>query len=91
MLSEHLDVFFQVFETECCEGDDAFVTGAVDLDHAIFGFHIDGEIEDPIDGFCQLANNAVDSLNGLHFVDLHDHGASARGRAFQFHGRSSDT
>lgn len=47
----HFDEFLQVFDTEWRKCDDAVVAGTVDPDDAIFGYHINGEVEDPIDGF----------------------------------------
>lgn len=60
----HIDQFAQVFDTERRECDDVVVAGAVDPDHAIFGLHIDGEIEDPIDSFTQFGCNTVDGDRG---------------------------
>src|SRR6056297_516270 len=89
VLTVHFDEAAQVSDPERGECEDAVVAGAADPDHAIFGLHVDGEIEEPIDGFARFGCNAVDGLDGMHIVERHDHAAFARGRDFRFQGRIS--
>lgn len=62
----HFNKLSQLFDPERSECDNAVVAKAVDPDRTIFDFHINGEIEDPINCLSQLCSNAVDGLDGNH-------------------------
>jgi hypothetical protein len=77
-ITVHFDELLRVFDPKRSEGDDNIVAGAEDPDYTIFGFHTDGEIEVLINGFAQFDSDAVDSLDGMHCVQLPGYVACGR-------------
>lgn len=89
MPTVHFNKFSQVLDSEFSECNNAVVAGAAFPNSSDFRFHFNGDIEDPINSFPQFGGDAVDCLDRMHIVELHDHAALARDRAFMLQGKSS--
>ena len=56
----HFDEIDEVLDSEVGERHDAVFADAVDPDHAVFGFHFVGDVEEPVLVFAEILGDAVD-------------------------------
>lgn len=74
------DEVAQALDSVWSEGHDTvLVLEAKDPDEAIFGFHLDGDFEKPVDVLANFDRNTVDGFDGAFLVQLGGHGTVRSG------------
>jgi hypothetical protein len=65
------DELLEVFDAEVGERHLAVVTGSIDSDQAVFGFHVDGYVPEPVLIFAEHLGDAGDGEDVMDLIDLH--------------------
>jgi hypothetical protein len=65
------DEVHEAFDSGVGEGHGLFVAGAVDPDQSVFGFHLAGDVGEPVLVFAKLGSDAGDGSDAVDFIDVH--------------------
>jgi len=71
----HFDEFNQTLDSEVGERRNAVFADPIDPDHAVFGFHLHGDVEEPVLVFAKVLGDEVDGFDVRDLVDVHDQAA----------------
>ena len=85
-ISVDQDDLAQIFDTKVGEGYDAAVAEVVNPDQAVFGFHLIGDVREPLLILGEVTGDTVNREDVMDFIGLHDQAARALDCGVQFHG-----
>jgi hypothetical protein len=71
----HFDEIDQALDSEVGKRLNAVFADPIDPDHAVFGFHLHGDVEEPVLVFAEILGDAADRGDVMDLVGMHDQAA----------------